>query len=272
MRSLLEIKNIFSPSQIIDWKKASPVHPKNRGIPVPTLKIKEGGCNECKVCETECPTHSVKILSNDSIRFDYGACLQCGSCVTACGKDYIKNSGFLYVFSKDRDSLRITYTNGEFTPEPEPADTAEVAAFRKLTRTNGFLYREVAAAGNNSVECELNASFNSVFDSEREGVRIVASPKHADAVVFSGPVSKGMEGPLSDAWEVMAGPKALIACGTEAVSGGLYPKGKRPKEPDLFIGGDPPRPDVVLQAFRYLMGRFSFSFQEALHKYMQSEK
>ncbi len=271
MRHLLEIKNFFSKSQVLNWNKSSPVHPKNRGIPVPTSKML-GGCNDCNICESVCPVSAIKVESSEKIAFDYGACLQCGECVTHCPDEKLYNSGFIYVFSKHRDTLNVTYVKGNFSPKLEKEDTENHKIFKKMTQTDGFLYREVAAAGNNSAECELNASFNSVFDSEREGVRNVASPKHADAVVYTGPISEKMSGPLADSFEVIASPKALIACGSEAISGGLYPLGTRPKEPDLFIAGDPPRPDVSVQAFRYLMGRFSFSFQEALHKILQSEK
>lgn len=271
MRHLLELKNFFTKSQVMNWEKASPVHPKNRGIPTPTKKMAEG-CNGCNICESACPVSAIKVESKEKISFDYGACIQCGECVLQCPDEKLVNSGFIYVFSKHRDSLKVSYTNGSFQPEAKKTDTENHKLFEKMTRTNGFLYREVAAAGNNSGECELNASFNSVFDSEREGVRNVASPKHADAVVYTGPISEHMAGPLADALAVIAQPKALIACGSEAVSGGLFPMGTRPKEPDLFIAGDPPRPDVSIQAFRYLMGRFSFSFQEALHKILQAEK
>ncbi|MCX8000486.1 MAG: hydrogenase-4 subunit G, partial [Leptospiraceae bacterium] len=58
----------------------------------------------------------------------------------------------------------------------------------------------------------------------------------------------------------------LIACGTEAIMGGVFKQGKLPKNPDLYIAGDPPRPDVVIQAFRYLMGRLEFYFQRELKK------
>jgi Ni,Fe-hydrogenase III small subunit len=92
----------------------------------------------------------------------------------------------------------------------------------------------------------------------------VASPKHADALVVSGPVSPGMSGPLRTAWDCLPAPRALIACGTEATSGGLFARGEWPAEPDLWIAGDPPRPDTVLAAFRLLLGRSRYSFRAAL--------
>ncbi|GBF49867.1 metal (Ni/Fe) hydrogenase small subunit [Leptospira ryugenii] len=271
MRQILELINFFRPSQVMDWKKVSPIHPKNRGIPTPKGTF-ESSCGSCQVCVDHCPTAAIQKVSNERLVFDYGACLQCGSCSLFCPEERLKDSGFVHVFSKHRDDLIVAYENGKMLLKVSGEDHSNHLEFTKLTERSGFLYREVAAAGNNTVECELNASFNSVFDSEREGVRCVASPKHADAIVFSGPVSQAMEQPLETAFAVIAPPKALVACGTEAVSGGLFPQGKLPKEPDLFIAGDPPRPDVILLAFRHLMGRFSFSFQEALHKFLQSGK
>lgn len=271
MKSLLEITNLFKKSNVMNWKTASPIHPKNRGIPTPSKKFNTS-CEGCNICVEVCPTKAIQLESPQVLHIDYGACLQCGECVSHCPENKLQNSGFIYVFSKHRDLLKATYKDGELIPKKELPNTKNHDDFEKLTFKNGFLYREVAAAGNNTVECELNASYNSVFDSEREGVRCVASPKHADAVVYSGPISGKMAGPLADALAVISEPKALIACGTEAVSGGLYQMGTIPKDPDLYIAGDPPRPDASIQAFRYLMGRFPFSFQEALHKFLSSEK
>ncbi|MCB1179343.1 MAG: hydrogenase-4 subunit G, partial [Leptospiraceae bacterium] len=181
------------------------------------------------------------------------------------------NSHLIHVYSFQRDNLVIEYKSGSFVPKLEET-SGNTLEFQKLTRKRGFNYREVAAAGNNTVECELNASFNNVFDSEGNQVRNVASPKHADAILFSGPISKNMEGPLNSAWEVMPSPKALIACGTEAISGGLFEKGKSPSTPDIYIAGDPPRPDVIISAFRKLMGVFSYNFQETLIKTLNELK
>ncbi|MCW7487345.1 NADH-quinone oxidoreductase subunit B family protein [Leptospira meyeri] len=272
MNFLYELKSFLFPKNVLNFNTASPVHPTSRGIPVPTKKMQEGSGNLSESAKV-CPTKAIRIISDLEVQFDYGKCLQCGLC-TERSDGKLRDSGFIYTFALNREELKVTYLSGRMkkvSELPFPL-TANQKQFQNLTKKRGFLYREVAAAGNNTVESELNASFNSVFDSEREGVRCVASPKHADALVFSGPVGQNMAAPLETAWEVMAEPKALIACGTEAVSGGLYPMGKLPKEPDLYISGDPPRPDVILQGFRLLMGRFSFQFQEALHKILENEK
>lgn len=258
-----EIKNLLTPHKSMDFDKASVINQNARGVPVPTAK--SGNCKGCTVCVDACPTKAIQVHSDKEIEFDYGACIQCGLCTEVCPDSKIENSGLTYVLTLNRNDLKVKYKNGEF----EPVDSAvsdNIVKFRKMTFGQGFNYREVAAAGNNSVECELNASFNNFFDSEGQQFRAVASPKHADTVLYSGPVSENMEHALDTAWDCMPEPKALIACGTEAISGGVFPKGKVPKEPDLFIGGDPPRPDVIINGFRYLIGVYKYSFQEALKK------
>lgn len=260
---IYEIKNLFKKHSTMNFDKASPVNLDARGLPVPSIHSTEGSCKKCKICEKNCPSKAIHVESPTEIHFDYGACLQCGICINVCPSDRLENSNFIYAFTLNRDELKISFTKGDFFPNEFPI-SENVIKFQKLTKKRGFNYREVSAAGNNGVEWELNASFNNIFDSEGQMVRSVSSPKHADAILFSGPVSENMEGPLQTAWDCMPEPKALIAGGTEAISGGLFPMGKRPKDPDLFIGGDPPRPDVMINAFRLLMGQFKFSFQFAL--------
>lgn len=264
MISFYEVLNLFKKPQNMDYEKASPVNSKARGIPVPT----KDSCSACTLCEKYCPTKAIQVKSNEEIRFDYGACLQCGLCVELCEEKALRNSGFNYVFAFNREELVVEYKKGDFEPK-EYSIPENVKDFQKLTKNKGFNYREVAASGNNAVEYELGASFNNVFDSESQMVRNVASPKHADVILYSGPVGKNMEAPLNTAWECTTEPKALIACGTEAIMGGVFEQGKLPKTPDLFIAGDPPRPDVMIQAFRYLMGRFKFRFQKSLKEYMK---
>ncbi|MCB1157632.1 MAG: 4Fe-4S dicluster domain-containing protein [Leptospiraceae bacterium] len=267
MMSLYEIVNLLKKHQTMDFDKASPLHPKARGIPVPT----KGECSACKSCEEFCPTKAIQVKSETEIRLDYGSCLHCGLCVELCEEANLQNSGLNYSFSFHKEELIINFKNADFEVQDFPIPE-NVKRFQELTHKRGFNYREVAASGNVGVECELSASFNNVFDSEGQMVRNVASPKHADAVVFSGPIGKNMEGPLHTAWECMPEPKALVAAGTEAISGGVYTKGKEPKTPDLFISGDPPRPDVMINAFRYLMGKLKYSFQQSLKERLKTMK
>ncbi len=263
--SLFEWKNFFSRPATLDYAKASPVQERARGVPVP---VKEAGrsCADCGACERVCPSRAVKVEGPGKLAFDYGACLQCGLCTQVCPEQLLEDSGLTFAFAFERDTLKVTFEGRDFQPREDTVPES-VTRFRELTRGQGLSYREVAT-GNNTVESELNASFNNVFDSESLGIRSVASPKHADAVLFSGPVGPNMEGPLQTAWDTMPEPKVLVACGTEAVSGGLFPMGQRPKTPDLFIAGDPPRPDTVLNALRYLMGVLKYSFQHALRQRM----
>jgi Ni,Fe-hydrogenase III small subunit/ferredoxin len=255
----------------MDWESATPVHKANRGIPV-ILPNSKSNCESCNACEDICPTRAIQKINDSRLLFDYGKCIQCGVCVHVCPQEKIINSGFTYVFALEREDLVTEYNQNRMIPKEAKEVSKDVSTFRKFTNGKGFTYREVAAAGNNTVESELNASFNAVFDSEHLGIRAVASPKHADLIVTSGPIGKNMEAPLAKAFKVMGEPKWIVACGTESVSGGLFSQGKVPKAPSLFIGGDPPRPDVILQAFRTFLGRFSFHFQEALHKYLESLK
>jgi Ni,Fe-hydrogenase III small subunit/Pyruvate/2-oxoacid:ferredoxin oxidoreductase delta subunit len=263
MKNLFEIVNIFTKKANLDFNKISPIQKNARGIPLP-IETNFSNCKECKKCEDICPTKAI-IVNHKSIQFDFGSCTQCGYCVNDCPESILVNSRFVHVYSLSRDHLKVEFTESGFTPKEEMLEENH-HKFQKLTKGKGINYREVAASGNNSVECELNASFNNVFDSEGNQIRSVASPKHADAILYSGPVGEFMQGPLQTAWDCMPEPKALIACGTEAIQGGVFTKGKTPKEPDLFIAGDPPRPDVIISAIRLLMGVFPYNFQKALQE------
>lgn len=257
---IVEIKKILSGHQSLDFEKAAPINNNARGIPAPVNVKGDLNCSTCSECSTHCPTKAISIMNDKKIEFDYGKCLQCGICSDLCPEGIIMDTNFIYTFGLQREELRITYEEGTFLPKTFEK-SANVLSFQNITKRNGMKYREVAAAGNNSVECELNASFNNFFDSEGNQITSVASPKHADAIVFSGPVSENMAVPLQIAWDCMPEPKALIACGTEAVSGGIFPHGKLPDIPSLFISGDPPRPDVFINALRFLMGKWDYSFQ-----------
>lgn len=121
---------------------------------------------------------------------------------------------------------------------------------------NGSLaIREVAAGSDNSVEQELTALTNSYYDAERFGIHFVASPKHADMLMVSGPVSRNMTHALKIAYNAMPNPKIVVAVGDGAINGGIY-KGsyatvdgvKNVIPVNFEIPGDPPSPKTILNS------------------------
>ncbi|MDR2669592.1 MAG: hydrogenase, partial [Desulfovibrio sp.] len=127
--------------------------------------------------------------------------------------------------------------------------------------------RQLSAAGCGACEAELNALGNVVFDIGRFGMGFTASPRHADALVVTGPVPRNMRDALRLCVEAVPEPKVVIAVGACAISGGLFrslPASPNIQEaegigshirPDLFIPGCPPHPYTVMDGLLRFIGR-----------------
>ena len=109
--------------------------------------------------------------------------------------------------------------------------------------------RQVSAAGDNSCELELNACGNVNFDMGRFGIDFVASPRHADGIVITGPVSENMAEPLQICYDATPDPKIIILAGTDAISGGIFEGSPALNRSflskykiDLFVPGNPVHP------------------------------
>ncbi len=113
----------------------------------------------------------------------------------------------------------------------------------------------------NGCEAEFAAAFGPVYDGERFGIRLVASPRHADALVVTGPVTRNMETPLRTTWEATPAPKLVIALGDCARNCGVFAGGygvvgaiSDVVPVDVEIAGCPPSPDDILAALRSVAG------------------
>lgn len=122
--------------------------------------------------------------------------------------------------------------------------------------------RQVDAGSCNGCEAEFAAAFGPVYDVERFGVRLVASPRHADALVVTGPVTKNMAVPLVKTLEATPGPKLVIALGDCARNCGVFADGYGVAGSvadivpvDIEIAGCPPTPDAIVEALRRVAGR-----------------
>jgi Ni,Fe-hydrogenase III small subunit len=152
----------------------------------------------------------------------------------------------------------------EAPPAPDEAALAELAgkvdaaARRRLGRSLSI--REVDAGSCNGCELEIHALNNAFYDLERFGLRFVASPRHADVLMVTGPVTKNMREALERTYNATPDPKWVVAIGDCAADGGIFAGsyavvgGVKDVIPvDLHIRGCPPRPVQLLQGLLALI-------------------
>ena len=121
--------------------------------------------------------------------------------------------------------------------------------------------RQVSGGGDNSCEMELNATGNVNFDMDRYGIEFVASPRHADGMVITGPISKNMASALQMTYAAIPDPKIIILVGTDAISGGIFTDSPAidrnfPEDHriDLYVPGNPAHPLTFINGLMDLLG------------------
>jgi Ni,Fe-hydrogenase III small subunit len=154
-------------------------------------------------------------------------------------------------------ALRHTEIVSEDLGSPSPVT---LSAARALG--GSLQLRHVDAGSCNGCELEIASAFGPVYDVERFGVRLVASPRHADALLVTGPVTKNMVGPLTKTFDAMPEPKIVIALGDCARDCGVFRGGYGVEGSvvdvlpvDIEIPGCPPSPEVIVRALRGLTGQ-----------------
>ncbi len=212
-----------------------------RGLP----KVdKTCGTELVKRCADACPQDAIDVAL---ARIDLGKCVFCGLCETVSEGKFVSFSQNFEMGVANRDDL---FTSGDL---PALAEHSK-QHFKKLFGRSLQL-RQISAAGCNGCEADTNVLNTPFFDLSRFGIQFVASPRHADGIHVTGPISENMRAATLSTYEAVPAPKVVIASGACAISGGpfygsddvigdlnsLIPV-------DLYIPGCPPHPLTTLHA------------------------
>ncbi len=209
----------------------------------------------CSVCADVCPTDAVKVDAS-GVQIDLGRCLFCPQCERACPAGAIRFTPEYRLAASHRDALVLG--EKEYQLAKALDDKARGIFGRSLK------LRQVSAGGCNGCEADVNVLNTVVFDLGRFGIQFVASPRHADGLLITGPVTQNMALALRQTYEAVPSPKLVIAVGACAISGGPYlghaeqQNGAGSLVPvDLYVPGCPPHPITILDGLLRLLGRIS---------------
>ncbi len=260
------------------WPRPDGAHGQDGVLGMP--RFDAAACAEgCGACADVCPTTAITGVITGATgaapRVDYGRCIACQLCVEACPTGAAIATGDWAFGVGERSDLilsdRLREARGvpaspEARPEARPEVRPEVrpgprpGPGRRFRRS--LHIRHVDAGSCNGCESELQALNNPFYNLHRLGIFFTASPRHADLLLVTGPVTEAMREPLLRTFEAMPAPKWVMAMGTCAVSGALTGGGVTggagldPVLPvDLFLPGSPPNPAAIIAALLMLLGR-----------------
>jgi Ni,Fe-hydrogenase III small subunit/ferredoxin len=233
------------------YPRQDPVLPERfRGRP----DLKPELCPEaCQQCVAHCPYGALR-RENGRLRLDMGLCLFCGECALACPHGALNFSRDWRLAARRRDQLVV---DGGEAALAEALDKRMQKLFGRSLKL-----RQVSAGGCNACEADLNVLGTLAFDLGRFGIQFVASPRHADGIMVTGPVSENMKSALLDTYAAVPEPKLVIASGACAIGGGPFRGSPEVNNGigdllpvDLYIPGCPPHPYTALDGLLRLLGR-----------------
>jgi Ni,Fe-hydrogenase III small subunit len=200
-----------------------------------------------------CPTGAILV---SPVRIDLGRCTFCGECSRLFPKKVRFTTDYRLAVNERAKLIIAEGASQQIILNPEIIRKEIIKLFH-----GSLKLRQVSAAGDNSTELELNACGNVNFDMGRYGIEFVASPRHADGIVITGPISKNMAEPLEITYKATPSPKIIILAGTDAISGGIFEGSPaidrsfiKKNHIDLYVPGNPVHPLTFINGVMDLLG------------------
>jgi Ni,Fe-hydrogenase III small subunit/ferredoxin len=234
-----------------------PQHPERapQGFRGAVEVLEQGGESPSELAAL-CPTGAIVVDGAGRVSVDRGRCILCGACVEAA-PDRFAFAARYETAARSRSALVVPES---LEAEIEPLSRTLAEQARALGRS--IHVRHIDCGSDGAEEWEIQALWNPYYDIQRLGFFLTAAPRHADILLVTGPVTRAMREPLERTWEVMPAPKALIAVGTDACSGGLSAAGALTAggvdavlAVDVYVPGSPPSPIAIMHALLLATGR-----------------
>jgi Ni,Fe-hydrogenase III small subunit/NAD-dependent dihydropyrimidine dehydrogenase PreA subunit len=225
--------------------------PRFQGLPV----IDQAKCSAgCVSCVEVCPTGALSYGKDKKLAIDLGTCIFCGACAAACPPGAITFTRDYRLAVRSRSDLVVREAGLRLAEQLG-------GSLRKLLGRSLRL-RQVSAGGCSACEADANVLSTVGWDMGRFGIQFVASPRHADGLLITGPVTKNMRLALQKTYDAVPEPKIVVASGACAISGGPYIGSPEASDGaagavrvDLFVPGCPPHPLTLLDGLLRLLGR-----------------
>lgn len=215
---------------------------------ISTVKVDESELKEL------CP---VDAISTNPVSINLGKCTFCGECAMRFPEKITFTTDYK-IATNELESLIIK----EGDDKPVSVNASKVRNDIHSLFGKSLKLRQVSAGGDNSCEWELGAANNVQFDMGRFGIEFVASPRHADGIVITGPITENMAEPLQICYDATPDPKIIVLVGTDAISSGIFAgspaldRSFLDKYPiDLYIPGNPAHPLTIINGLLDLTRR-----------------
>lgn len=202
-----------------------------------------------------CPTGAITVDRHRRLTVDRGRCIQCGDC--------IRRAPHRFAFAQRYETAtrrRSAMTIGAAGGQPDEPDRPSLAQ-RSAPLRRSVHVRHVDSGSDGAEEWEIQALWNPRYDIQRLGFFLTAAPRHADILLATGVVTPSLRPMLARVWEAMPAPKAAVAVGTDACSGGLsaqdgaaYSGTDAVLPVDVYVPGSPPAPIAILEGLLLAAG------------------